>query len=50
MALSLFSYVFNITILLIMDTILAKGHLGLNLVNQYDRLELKEGGHFKVAG
>jgi len=32
------------------DTILAKGHLGLNLVNQYDRLKLREGGHFKVAG
>jgi hypothetical protein len=49
MALSLLSYVANITILLIRDTILTKKHLGFNLVNQQDKLEFKQGAQFEIA-
>jgi hypothetical protein len=38
------SYVANIIILLIENTILTKGHLGFNLLIQQDRLEFKQGG------
>jgi hypothetical protein len=48
-ALSLLSYIANITMLLIKSTILLKGHLDFDLVNEQDRLELKERGQFKVA-
>ena len=48
-ALSLLSYIANITMLLIRSTILIKGHLDFDLVNEQDRLESKERGQFKVV-
>jgi hypothetical protein len=49
MVLRLLSYIVNISILFIINTVLTIKHLPFNLVKHWDSLELKEKGRFKVS-